>query len=243
MCTLTYYPINQNKFILGSSRDVTRDRVSAISPRLYEKHQALYPTDPQGGGTWWFSSKKGWSAVLLNGGFINHTANPPYRMSRGQIMLELLNAHCPHEYLNNINLINIEPFTLILFDHRNDVNLKKLVWDGEDKHLFELDPTVNHIWSSATLYDPKQALAAKQWFNLFLQNNKTTNKDSVKAFHLDQQNSELKYPIILDSPNHCSVSFTYIEIDKNSIDFEYHDLLDHSVHSSNIYWENINAAP
>lgn len=244
MCTLTFFPLNHEQFILGSSRDVTRDRAQAVAPDMYyEKNgNAICPIDPQGGGTWWFSSEKGWSAVLLNGGFENHTPTPPYRLSRGQIMLQLLKTSCPDTFLATVDLNKIEPFTIILFDHRNHLQISQCAWNGDQKYISEIDASTPYVWSSATLYNKEQASRVSQWYSNFLSQNSAISNQQIKTFHLDQSDF-VEYPVILNRPNHCTVSFSSLQIIKGEIIIQYYDLLDSTSYNKHIHWKSINAMP
>jgi uncharacterized protein with NRDE domain len=52
----------------------------------------FFPKDTDAGGTWIVMKENGDAAVLLNGAFINHTAEPPYRLSRGIILLDIFST-------------------------------------------------------------------------------------------------------------------------------------------------------
>lgn len=84
MCTVSFLPKGGNDFIITSNRDEKENREIALSPKKYI-HQHLkivYPQDTKAKGTWIAMSENGFTICLLNGGFMPHKSNPPYRKSR-----------------------------------------------------------------------------------------------------------------------------------------------------------------
>ena len=144
MCTVTYIPTTINSFILTSSRDVPFVRKRALCPKKYldDGVEITYPKDGQAGGTWIGYSSKKRLICLLNGGFENHylTTSPDkkYKKSRGIIVLDLLKQTTINSALSKIDLAQIEPFTLVIVDWNNNLQLMEFIWDGKKKHLNKL---------------------------------------------------------------------------------------------------------
>ena len=67
--------------------------------------------------------------------------------SNGNLVAELKEA-----LGRNVDLEEIEPFTLVLFQ---EGNLYQLRWNEIEKSTLNLDVNQKHIWSSSTLY-PKE---------------------------------------------------------------------------------------
>ncbi len=78
----------------------------------------------------------GLSAVLLNGAIKAHQPEPPYRKSRGLILLDLIAASSPADAFEETDFNGIEPFTVILFENKNLYSGK---WDGRMKWLESLN--------------------------------------------------------------------------------------------------------
>ena len=197
MCTVTYLPTSKNNFILTSSRDVPFAREKALFPKEYIENniKITYPKDGKAGGTWIGSSEKNRLICLLNGGFKNHylttDPNTKYRKSRGIIVLDLLKEEDIHSALSEINLDQIEPFTLVIVDWNTELQLLEFVWDGKTKHLKKL-PQEMHIWSSATLYDDTMKAQRKKWFKKW-QNIICPEDISDKDLNLVQANRILNF--------------------------------------------------
>ncbi|GBL36066.1 hypothetical protein EMGBS15_16610 [Filimonas sp.] len=91
MCTVTYLPVSSSSFILTHNRDEHHTRAIALLPekKTMQDIEIIFPTDQQGGGTWIATSKE-FTLCLLNGGFEKHIPSPPYRHSRGLVILDFL---------------------------------------------------------------------------------------------------------------------------------------------------------
>jgi uncharacterized protein with NRDE domain len=111
----------------------------------------LYPRDEVAGGTWIGISERKRVICLLNGAFENHRRKKSYRISRGVVVKDLLAAEDFEKTVDNYEFKDIEPFTIILADWKNQINFIELVWDGMEKHLTALEKQ-SHLWSSAPLY-------------------------------------------------------------------------------------------
>ena len=225
MCTVTYFPLGDNDFILTSNRDETPLR-KTIPPKKYiENGVALtYPKDELAGGTWIGTSDKNRLVCLLNGGFENHTRKTPYKMSRGIIVKNILSVVDGVAFINTFDFSNIEPFTLILVDWKAALKTYELVWDGVQKHFKELTQTPK-IWSSSTLYTKEMKLQREKWFASFLNDNKEIHQQEVLTFH---QNSSLGNPEIspkMKRPYVETVSVTSIRKESSKISLAYLDFL------------------
>lgn len=153
MCVLTYLPQSGGEVVITHNRDEHFSRPIATPPTAHVLggQTVLYPTDPQGGGTW-FAIHPDWICCLLNGGFERHERRLPYRASRGTVIPAFLEQPAVNDFLDHFQAEGIEPFTLVLFDLRGP-RIHEIVWDGAQWHSAQPDPARRQIWSSATLYD------------------------------------------------------------------------------------------
>jgi len=153
-----------------------------MSPGMfkYNGQRLFFPKDTDAGGTWIVMKENGDAAVLLNGAFICHSAEPPYRSSRGIILLDIISAERPSVAFTRINLQDIEPFTLVLLENNC---LYEFRWDGTEKYCKQLNVNRPYIWSSATLYDGFVVKKREQWFASFLNNHPTPTQQDILNFH------------------------------------------------------------
>lgn len=166
MCTVTYIPVGKSVFIT-SNRDERSGRAPALYPAVYTglTGRLLYPKDAQAGGSWFALHERGHILVLLNGAFIRHIPQPPYRKSRGLVLLELTDCLSPLDGFLSMALDGIEPFTLILLEGEK---LHECRWDGMVKHHLRVSADQPHIWSSVTLYGPGVSEKRRRWFDEWL---------------------------------------------------------------------------
>jgi uncharacterized protein with NRDE domain len=182
MCTVTFLPAANGACYITSNRDEKQWRKQALPPQLYNYNGAAltFPKDADAGGTWITMKNNGDAAVLLNGAFKSHVPAPPYRKSRGLIFMDVVSQDLPYEAFAEINLHNIEPFTLVLYKAGN---LYECRWDGHTKHHTQLSSLHPHIWSSATLYDEEVVKRRQQWFKKWLADNPKPTQRDIIHFH------------------------------------------------------------
>lgn len=190
MCTVSFVCSN-DKIIITSNRDEKVIRPSATPPKSYTINgkQVLFPKDPKAGGTWFAVDTDGTVLVLLNGADEKHKVQLPYRKSRGLIVLDIISSVSPKLFWDELDLDNIEPFTLVLFQKGQ---LFQLRWNGNQKTTVSLDTHKNHIWSSSTLY-PKEIRAKRSdWFYTFLDVNPEISETEMLHFHryTEEKNQE-----------------------------------------------------
>ena len=199
MCTVTLIPTATfNKaFVLTSNRDEAAGR-EAIEPQFYiEKGvKMLYPKDKEAGGTWIGISDKKRLICLLNGEFENHTKYKFYRLSRGVVVKDLLAAVNIDKAILDYNLDQIEPFTIILVDWKEQLRFVELVWDGKKKHIKKLE-LKNHLWSSSPLYTREMKKQRENWFFDFQKKNKPV-PENLLQFHQSAGVGDKNIDLIMD---------------------------------------------
>jgi hypothetical protein len=225
MCTVTYIPLGKNDFILTSSRDVPFSRERASQPKKYieENVEMFYPKDGKGGGTWIGTSSKNRLICLLNGGFQYHTSRTEYKKSRGLIVKELLKIDDIRKGLNNINLLDVEQFTLTIVDWNKNLELLEFVWDGKEKHL-KIMSQEPHIWSSSTLYDEGVKQLRQHWFTNW-QNTAEISQETILEFHHDAGIGDPHIDLMMDRKMGGTVSITSIKKEQQYITMNYEDVL------------------
>lgn len=235
MCTVTFLPIPGNGYLLTSSRDEKISRPDALFPKKYvlSKQQVFFPKDKLAGGTWIVTSINNFTLCLLNGAFEKHESIPPYKMSRGLMLLDFFNFNNIHQFISEFNFNGIENFTLIAVDANSDLNLFEIRWDGIKLHVAHLDATQAHIWSSATLYTNQAIENRKKWFENYLNTSTIFNKENIMQFHLTAGDGSLENSILMKRENRVkTVSITCIE--HSEINYTMHYLDTHSMEKSTL---------
>lgn len=205
MCTVSYIPVAKG-YILTSNRDEDPNRVT-LSPRtkdLGDNVTIEAPIDAEKGGTWIGTDEKNKTACLMNGGFVKHQRDLPYRKSRGEMIFDAFRSSSFACYAQEVNLYKIEPFTLVLVD---EDNLMVLVWDGREKYIQTLDRTRPYLWSSSTLYTREEHFAKEARFKEFLASTVITPEQVLKLHGLENDNL-----FVLNHPVVKTVSITQVEV-------------------------------
>ncbi len=224
MCTVTFLPLGNTDFILTSNRDEQPQR-ETFPPKIYEENgvEMLYPKDKVAGGTWIGTSSKKRLVCVLNGGFIKHERKENYSKSRGLIAKELLKENSLQPYLENLELLGVEPFTMIIIDWNNsELNLVELVWDEHKKHITK-HKNEPKIWSSSSLYTLEIKEFRKKIFQQWLSENKFTSEAILQFHHQKTANEEQS--ILMKRKYVETVSITSVEKLENTVEMVYEDLV------------------
>ena len=222
MCTVTFLPLSDNNFILTSSRDVPFARKKASTPKEYIEDgvKITYPKDGDAGGSWIGSSEKKRLICLLNGGYKDHIIQDSYRASRGLIVKELLKASDTKNALSTIDLTNIEPFTLVVIDWNDGIELLDFVWTGEKRHLFSI-PKTPHIWSSSTLYDDATKKLREDWFEDWQNKQADFKQSDILKFHKTAGNGNPETDVLMKRKGGGTVSITAVSLVNDEAIFTY----------------------
>lgn len=233
MCTVSFIP-GENNFIITSNRDEKTSRKIAIHPKmsLYQGQKLFYPKDTDADGTWIVMKENGDAAVLLNGAFICHTDEPPYRLSRGIILLDIISTERPSITFTKINLQDIAPFTLVLIENNN---LYEFRWDGIEKYCKQLTMNRAYIWSSTTLYDGFGIQRREQWLASFLNSHAAPTREDIVNFHHFTGDGDRQNDLLMTRDGtYCTVSITSILLTKDRGSIKYLDMKDQTTSELNI---------
>lgn len=240
MCTVTFIP-GKDSIFFTSNRDEKRVRTDAAPPAAYEfsSGKIMYPKDGNAGGTWIAAHENGNVIVFLNGGWKAHVSTPPYRKSRGLILLDLADHHTPFNCFLAINLNNIEPFTAIIYDNHH---LFECRWDGSRKHATELDPSAKYIWSSCTLYNDEVINRRNSWFEEWLTRHPEPSQKDILLFHQFTGDGDIRNGLLMNRNNEMfTVSITSVEHTSSGISMEYVDIKNKESYSRQLSFETSTA--
>lgn len=227
MCTVSFIPFSDEKVVLTSNRDEDINR-PALEPAKFEfeDYQLIFPKDPIGEGSWISINNTGRFVCLLNGAFEKHKHQPPYRHSRGKVVIDFFKYQHIENFHDLYDLDNIEPFTLIVLDKGND--LFEYRWDGNTKHIKSLDNSIPNIYSSSTLYTPKIIEKRQNWFEKFLKESEIS-ESNILNFHKFAGDGDSRNDLVMQfkGKSHTvqTTSVTQIIKTNNDINLSYNDLL------------------
>lgn len=224
MCTVTYLPTDNDSFLFTSNRDEAPSRAaSGIQSRAINGKQVFFPQDELAQGTWIASSNNHQLVCILNGAFVVHQRNPPYRMSRGLMALQFFEYANADHFFYDFQFEGLEPFTFIIYDQGK---LYDLHWDENDPNVRELAIDQPHIWSSATLYEPERQQQRAQWFAQWQQKQATFESQNILDFHQNAGEGDPAYNLVMNRFGIVqTTSITHLQQSPDSIRMEYFNLL------------------
>lgn len=224
MCTVSFVKTN-GKIIITSNRDEKIIRSNAIEPKTYHLNnkKVIFPKDNKAGGTWYAIDEHSNVLVLLNGAEEKHFLKQSYRKSRGLIVLDLIGSNSPLEAWNDIDLENIEPFTLVLFENQK---LFQLRWNEIKKSSLELDTNQSHLWSSSTLYSKEIREKRAHWFHTFLDTKPEVNEIELFNFHRYTEEENTEHGLVINRNDILkTLSITQTILEQNKVAIYYSDLI------------------
>lgn len=229
MCTVTFLPWRSG-YILTHNRDEAPTRSPlGISRISVADGPALFPKDTKAGGAWIMAGPQGRLAFLLNGAFVKHRHEPPYRRSRGLILLDFFTAGQEPAFFSDTVLEGVEPFTLV--SKRQD-HFFELRWDGRQQHIKNLSVRDALFWCSATLYPPdmqaKRELIFRQWLAQRQKSDPDSKRKPAMLMHLHQTGSvgDPENDYVMNRADRVrTVSITQVAFDTAALQMRYVDLL------------------
>lgn len=223
MCTVTFLPLDNSNFILTSNRDEHRER-ETIPPKMYVENEVnlTYPKDKIAGGTWIGASSNKRLVCMLNGAYEKHIRKDSYKKSRGVIAKEILKDENFICYVEELDLLGIEPFTLVIVDYNKGLNLYELIWDEHNKQFSKLKNEPK-IWSSSTLYEPKMKKKRINWFNNWIAENEFSTK-SILEFH-HSEIGDKSQSVLMKRPHVETVSITSVKKHDELVEMQYEDIV------------------
>ena len=232
MCTLTFYPKGP-QWLVTFNRDERKERPAAQPPQVYDSPQGQlwYPRDPQGGGTWFaVNITQNRISCLMNGGYVRHVPQPPYRRSRGLIVLEALTQPDLETWMQGFEGEGMEPFTLMNLDYAHQ-RVEEYRWTGKVGVLTRHSARVPQIWASATLYEGRGLAWRRMAYQNLLAQHPELTPEQVWNFHLQPTHTLEGEGVCLQTPHGGTVSVTQAQISSSSLQLRYQDLLGNETHN------------
>ncbi len=224
MCTVSYLPLDTG-FLLTSNRDEWKQRPAALYPKEYLlfNRKITFPKDPQANGTWIAMSKE-FTLCLLNGAFVKHQHKPPYRLSRGLVLLDFYQYLSVEKYITEYNFEGVENFTLLIKSNTSNA-FHEVRWDGTKIHHKVLNHLEKYIWSSCTLYTDEIITERKQWFAEWLSTHKSYTQKDIIHFHTFAGKGDHTNDVIMKRESGVqTVSVTSIQKTVDNLEMKYIEL-------------------
>ncbi len=223
MCTLSYIRTHDTQ-IFTSIRDVHESRQETAAPIVIDNDNTkiCYTPDPKSGGTWLAVSSTQKIAVLLNGGTKKHVPQAAYAVSRGQLLMDVIQSQDSSATIEAYDLSKVEPCTVVVY-HQN--LFVQFIWDGTTLSKKYLDINTPQIWSSATLYNQQATELRQLAFQQFVFSQQNISKDHIIQFHKTAIRDSENGFIIKRDNGVCSTSITQVVISNGNSVINYEQLL------------------
>ncbi len=222
MCTVTYLPQDEG-FLLTQNRDESPSRAaSGLVRSKRDGVELVYPRDRAAGGTWIAISSELQVGCLINGAFQKHKHTPPYRRSRGLVLLDYFGYASMDQFADTYPLDGIEPFTMIAVQ---DDKLYDLRWDEQAAHLVQLHADESHLWSSCTLYPDEIQAQRNAWFDQWRADHPHYRQEDILGFHKQGGTGDPWNDLIMNRDNLVrTTSITAIARDRSGVTIRFFDL-------------------
>lgn len=226
MCTVTYVP-NRSGFTLTHNRDEAPSRSSVRIAQNDTRPDDLiiFPRDSKAGGTWFATSESGKTVCLLNGAFLKHHHNPPYRRSRGLMVLDFFEYKDPDQFFSQYDLEGMEPFTLIF---ARPGRLTELRWDEHRRHITHFAPDQPRFWCSSTLYAPEIQTLREEVFMHWIQKNTGHTPRDIMRLHLNGSINDPANNFVMVRDRVRTVSVTQVVRQKKYARMRFLELLENN---------------
>lgn len=228
MCILSIVKSEQG-IIITSNRDEQRSRKNSLAPEIINLggRKAIIARDAQAQGTWLLTDNHGRTAILLNGAFESHTPAPPYRESRGIILMNLFQEDNFKSAFLFYNLENIEPFQIIYLD--TEIAFQ-CVWDGNQKHLFTIDLSTPQVFFSPTLYTREQQEKKRNHFFKTLAEIGSINSNELLEFHSNQNIHSSELNFFMSREHQTTKSISQVELNSTQSNYVHWQSWDNQKH-------------
>lgn len=225
MCTVSVVP-TADGFRLACNRDERRTRPTACGPRLHRTgaHQALWPVDPQSGGTWIGVNDAGLAMVLLN----RHPRNAPVctpTHSRGVLIprwlgvarIETVVARARAELGSSGGDMQFEPFTLVMIQ-RHDV--ATVDYRGGRMAIARRRLTRPVMFTSSSLGDELVDRPRRRLFAALVESSRRPLAAQAQ-FHRHRWPDRQQISVRMTRTDAATVSYTTIDVCGETIAIEY----------------------
>lgn len=224
MCTVTWIPDGQGGHYLTSNRDEAPHRAAVrVAHRLSAHGERLhYPVDEGAGGTWICLSDRQRAVCLLNGARRKHRHRPPYRRSRGLVVLDAFDHSEFEAFAAEADLRGIEPFTMILAEQGR---ARVLRWNGRKADLEQVPDGESRLWASSTLYPAPVRARRQALFQDFMARHPRPGLEDILHFHEFADSDPVNGLVMNRDDRVRTVSITALHLDGPAPCWVHRDLL------------------
>jgi hypothetical protein len=221
MCTVSWVH-TPTGYELFCNRDERRTRPPAWTPRLRERQGVRFiaPIDGESGGTWLGVNQYGLTLALLNRYAVQAGPARAEYLSRGWLLLELLDSPAPQhaqERLQTRRLTAFQPFTLAAVAVAEPARLVQ--WDGcrlmvEANAEAQL-PLTSSSFATARVIAERRAQFAQLPVNV------DERRVALASYHQSHTPAPGAFSVCMHRDNAQTVSYSHIQVAASQITFNY----------------------
>ena len=221
MCTVTLLSIDGTRRLV-CNRDEQLNRPPAEPPHLHVQNNiaALYPRDPQGGGTWVGGNQHGMLATLLNGN-PTYPHQPAVARTRGEIVPHVLAATTYAEVQRLIDQLDwtVYPACRLLVSCTEGA--RSWGWDGRSVQLTTHTDEQAVFFTSSGLGDHVvESRRRALWDEWFTPGEHPFSRQDM--FHRHRWPDQRELSINMDRFDARTVSCTTVSVDSMAVTMHYH---------------------
>ena len=214
MCTVTVVPHGRGIRLL-CNRDERRTRPTAVPPQVHAlgRRRALFPVDPQGGGTWVGVNDMGLMVALLNVHRITGPSSRPPMQSRGLVVTEMLRCRSlldAEAAAKSRDLTAFEPFRAVIVQ---DGHMGVVTHAGSAPVLWSVLPVSRpRLFTSSSLGDEFVGPPRQRLFERMVMRSRSGWLRGQARFHDHQWSRRPEISVRMERDDALTVSRTAIDI-------------------------------
>lgn len=223
MCTVTWLRPRPGEYTVFFNRDEQRRRSPAHPPREQNRGGVRYvaPIDGESGGTWLATNERGITVCLLNYYEAEHNWTARHPISRGLLLVSLVDAPDIEEIshrLRHIRADEYQPFILIAFDPAGRTRAHR--WNGHNLHERDLTeddlPITTSSFDTHTVIERRRAL-----FHRMRETRHGLSSATLENFHNSRDTHGGPYSVCMTRDDAHTVSYSRVAVTPAAVDFFY----------------------
>jgi hypothetical protein len=228
MCMVSIVPLDSG-FRLVCNRDESVSRGLAVEPQrhAFGSTSAVFPIDPDGGGTWIGVNDDGLVMAILNRSAAQH-AGPrrPELRSRGAIIPALLRFRSLPDAVHaagDLDPADFAPFQLVALQGRA---VSALIWDGNGalETTWGIPMTQPLLFTSSSLGDAPVEPPRRRLFVASVINAPDSWLEGQRRFHRHQWRERPDVSVCMERSGARTVSRSTIDVTADGSTFDYEPL-------------------
>jgi len=221
VCTLSWLPQLEG-YSVWFNRDERVTRKPAVSPRRHERSGVpwLAPTDSEAGGTWIGVNAFGITVCLANRYGSTITPPPSNRVSRGLLVLSLLDLPTQPTIATAVEcaaMERYEPFTLGVFETASPPLM--LAWDGES--LTHTSSPNEGLLLTSSAVDQERVVASRLAVQAGALSEEPMTAALLERLHSSHEPERSSVSIYMHRPDAATQSLSRIDVGPETISFRY----------------------